>query len=77
VSSRLPDARRQPELVDQVLDEFYALPQASGEAVLDAVLTAIFVEDAFGVTLPDAEITPAHLSDRATVRATVLRHLAS
>ncbi|MGB3955485.1 MAG: hypothetical protein WBL05_09445 [Brooklawnia sp.] len=68
-------AARQPDHIDQVLDEFYALPRNSEDAVLDAVATAIFVEDAFGVTLSDAEIDPAHLADRTAVRATLRQHL--
>lgn len=75
MSSQPPRADRQQDRIDQVLDEFYALPGWPGDAVLDAVLTAIFVEDAFGVTLSDAEIGPACLADRAAVRDTVLRHL--
>ncbi|HHU40316.1 MAG TPA: hypothetical protein GXZ45_13665 [Propionibacterium sp.] len=74
--SRPPDAPTAPHRVDAVLDEFYALRTPSGDPVLDAIATAIFVEDAFGVTLSDAEIDPAHLAGRDAVRHLLTRHLA-
>ena len=60
--------------IDVVLDEFYALWTPSDDPVLDAVATAVFVEDAFGVTLRDDEIDAAHLGDADAVRATLQRH---
>lgn len=76
MAGRPADAAQQLDRIDELLDELYALWRTSGDAVLDAVLVAIFVEDAFGVTLSDAEIDPACLSDRAAVRGTLQRHLA-
>ncbi len=65
---------RQSDRIDEVLDEFFALWTPSADPVLDAVKAAIFVEDAFGITLPDAEIDQAHLGSRAAARRTVTRH---
>lgn len=65
---------RHTDRIDAVLDEFFSLRTPTGDPVLDAVTTAVFVEDAFGVTLADNEIDPAHLGDVDAVRATLLRH---
>lgn len=75
MACQAPDGVLQDQ-IDAVLDDFYTLHDTSNDPVLDAVLVAIFVEDAFGVTLAEAEIAPAHLSDRAAVRKTLQRHLA-
>ncbi|HSN43534.1 MAG TPA: hypothetical protein VLR88_05700 [Propionibacteriaceae bacterium] len=65
---------RQFDRIDAVLDEFYILWSPSGDPVLDAIRAAVFVEDAFGVTLTDREMDPTHLGSRAAVRATVSAH---
>ena len=62
--------------VEEVVDEFYALRVPSEDPVLDAVAAAIFLEDAFGVVLCDAEIDPAHMADRDALGRTLRRHLA-
>lgn len=65
---------RHTDRIDAVLDEFFSLRTPTGDPVLDAITSALFLEDAFGITLTDAEIDPAHLGDPDAVRVTLLRH---
>lgn len=58
--------------LDRILAEYAHLREADTDPVLEAVRTAIFVEDAFGVTLTDDQIDTAVLGD-----ADALRHLLS
>jgi len=55
MACQAPDGVLQDQ-IDAVLDDFYTLHDTSNDPVLDAVRVAIFVEDAFGVTLAEAEL---------------------
>ena len=59
------------DIVEQVLREYEALRRPDADPELEAVRTAILLEDVFGVTLPDAEIDPAVLADPAAVAALI------
>jgi hypothetical protein len=59
------------EAVEQVLREYAAWRRPDADPELEAVRTAILLEDVFGVTLPDAEIDPAVLADPAAVAALI------
>jgi hypothetical protein len=59
--------------VEQVLHDYTALHRADTDPQLDAVRAAILIEDVFGVTLSDAEINPAVLTDASAVAALVAR----
>jgi hypothetical protein len=53
------------DVIEQVLRDYDAIRQPAADPELEAVSTAILIEDVFGVVLPDAEIDPAVLADRA------------
>ena len=59
------------DIVEQVLRDYEALRRPDADPGLEAVRTAILLEDVFEVTLPDAEIDPAVLADAAAVAALV------
>lgn len=59
--------------VDQVLADFDASRLSTGDPMLDAVQAAILLEDVFGVTLADSDITPESLSSTAAIRETLRR----
>lgn len=59
------------DLVDQVLAEYEHQRKAHADPALEAVRTAIFVEDVFGITLRDDQIDPAVLTDPAALRVLV------
>ena len=59
--------------VEQVLCDYAALRRGDTDPELEAVRTAILIEDVFGVTLSDAEINPAVLADASAVSALVAR----
>jgi hypothetical protein len=61
------------DLVEQVLNDYAALHRGDTDPELEAVRTAILIEDVFGVTLSDAEINPAVLADSSAVAALVAR----
>ena len=61
------------DMVEQVLHDYAALHRADTDPGLDAVRAAILIEDVFGVTLSDAEINPAVLTDASAVAALVER----
>ncbi len=61
------------DIAEQVLRDYLALRCPDTNPELEAVRTAILLEDVFGITLPDAEIDPAVLSDSRTVTALVAR----
>jgi hypothetical protein len=63
-----------PDIVEQVLREYTALRRPDTDPELEAVRTAILLEEIFGVTLSDAEIDPAVLADASAVAALVARH---
>jgi hypothetical protein len=57
----------------RVLRDYDAVRQPVTDTELEAVCTAILVEDVFGVVLSDAEIDPAVLADPVAVDALVSR----
>jgi hypothetical protein len=59
--------------VEQVLADYAALHRCDADPELEAVHTAILIEDVFGVTLSDAEINPAVLAGASAVAALVAR----
>jgi holo-[acyl-carrier protein] synthase len=61
------------DLSEQVLRDYAALRRSDSDAELEAVRTAVLIEDLFGVTLSDAEIDPAVLADPSAVAALVAR----
>lgn len=63
----------EPEVTARVLRDSDAVRQRDTDSELEAVCTAILVEDVFGVVLSDAEIDPAVLADPSAVAALVSR----
>jgi len=59
------------DAVEQVLREYAALRRPDADPELEAVRTAVLLEDIFGVTLPEAEIDPAALADPGAVAALI------
>lgn len=53
------------DVIEQVLRDYDALREPVADPELEAVSTAILIEDVFGVVLSDAEIDAAVLADRA------------
>ena len=54
--------------VEQVLADFASLRDPDAEPQLEAVKTALMLEDVFGVRLTDADIDPLVLGDAAAIR---------
>ena len=63
--------RMDPGLVEAVLADYLDLMDPAGDPELEAVKAAIFLEDALGITLGDAEIDPAVLGRPDLVRSLV------
>jgi len=63
------------ERVDQILAEYQAVRDPVDDPELEALKAAVFIEDAFGIVLSDAEIHPEMLVNTVAVRALVLRKL--
>jgi hypothetical protein len=61
------------DLVEQVLRDYAALRRGDIDTELEAVRAGILIEDVFGVTLSDADISPAVLADASAVAALVAR----
>ncbi len=61
------------DIVEQVLRDYMALRRPGTDSELEAVSLAIMLEDAFDITLSDADIHPAVLADAAVVAALVAR----
>jgi hypothetical protein len=59
--------------VEQILRDYAALRRGDADPGLEAVRAAILIEDVFGVTLSDAEISPAVLADASAAAALVAR----
>ncbi len=55
----------------RVLDEFTRMRAADPDPTLEAVRTALVVEDVFGIALTDGDIDPAVLGDVAKLRSLV------
>jgi hypothetical protein len=56
-----------PELVAQVLREAEELSDPEADPELEAVRTAILLEDTFGLALTDDDIAPGVMGDPAAV----------
>lgn len=56
-----------PQLVAQVLREAEELRDPEADPELEAVRTAILLEDSFGIVLTDDDIAPGVLGDPAAV----------
>lgn len=63
------------EWADEVLTEFFSTRISTSDPVLDAVQTAILLEDVFGVTVTDADINAERLGTPAAARGTFDRLL--
>jgi hypothetical protein len=63
----------EPEVTARVLRDYEAVRERNTDSALEAVCTAILVEDVFGVVLSDAEIDPAVLADPSAVAELVSR----
>ena len=61
--------------VDRILSEYDAQRDPAGDPGLEALKAAIFVEDVFGITLSDDEITPDVLGSASALRALVTSRL--
>ena len=55
-------------LIDRFLSECEDLGLRDADPQLDAIRMAILVEDVFGVVLPDDQISPTVVGDRAALR---------
>ena len=62
-----------PERVEEILAEHGELRDATDDPELDALRTAIFLEDVFGIVLTDAEIDPAQLGSLEGMRELLAR----
>lgn len=61
--------------VENVLGEYAASPPRTGDAELDVVATAVFVEDVFAITLHDDDISVENLGTPGAVEDFVLGKL--
>ena len=61
------------DMVEQILRDYHRLCRPGADPGLEAVRTAILLEDVFGIALSDAEIDPAVLADVPAVAALVAR----
>jgi hypothetical protein len=61
------------DIVEQFIRDYGALRSGDADPELEAVRTAILLEDVFDITLSDAEIVPALLGDAPAVAALVAR----
>ena len=59
--------------LEQVLQDFQSVRDPRIDPELEALKTAIFLEDVFGVRLSDADIDPTLLTDPAAVAALISR----
>ena len=59
--------------VEQVLRELEELRDATGDPELEAVKSAILLEDSLGITLTDDDIDPSLLADPSSVAQLVAR----
>lgn len=60
-------------VIDEALAEYVQLRNPDGDPELEAVKAAIFVEDVFGVTLPDDDIDAGRLADLTALPAVIAR----
>ncbi|GAA3706775.1 hypothetical protein GCM10022204_25810 [Microlunatus aurantiacus] len=59
------------DLIDQLLAEYEQQRTAYADPALEAVRTAIFLEDVFGITLRDDQIDLAVLTDPIALRVLI------
>ena len=62
-----------PALVEQVLRDYEALRDPDADPDLEAVRTAILLEDSLGIVLTEDDITPDVLGDLAAVTSLLER----
>jgi hypothetical protein len=61
--------------VERILEEYDELDTSTGDPELDAIQTALFIEDVLDIRLAEEEISPAVIGDRSALRNLVLRKL--
>lgn len=62
-----------PEIIEQAIRDYGVLRRQDSDPELEAVRTAILLEDLSAVTLSDAEIDPAVLADPSAAVALLAR----
>ncbi|GAB3256867.1 hypothetical protein [Nocardioides dilutus] len=67
------DPSLDPDLVTQILSDAEGLRDPDADPELEAVRTAILLEDSLGIVLSDDDITPAVMGDPAAVADLVER----
>jgi hypothetical protein len=60
-------------VVDQILRDHDALRDPDADPELEALKTAVLLEDVFEVVLTDADLDPRQLGDAAAVRSLLAR----
>jgi hypothetical protein len=63
-----------PDRVDEAFRSCTSLRDPGGDPELEAVKAAILLEEAFDITLTDADIDPTLLGSALGVRSIVTRH---
>ena len=66
---------RRPTPIERRLDDYLAMKAQAGTLAESVLETALYVEEAFGVVLDDADLTAGSLGTSAAVRALVARKL--
>ena len=66
---------RRPTPIDRRLDDYLAMKAEAGALAESVLETALYVEEAFGIVLDDADLTAASLGNPTAVRALVARKL--
>jgi len=61
------------DLVEQVLQDHAAVGRSDADPELEALRTAILIEDVFDITLTDSDIDAVLLADASAVAAIVAR----
>jgi hypothetical protein len=61
------------DCLEQILRDFQSLRDPNGDPELEALKTAILLEDVFDIHLSDADIDPGVLADPAAIVALVSR----
>lgn len=70
-----PASPAPPQWVDRVLAEYAASPPRTGDAELDAIAAALFVEDVFAIAVRDDEISDGALGTPRAVETFVRSRL--
>ncbi len=58
--------------MEALLDDYFSLPPRSGDPELAAVDAALFLEQTFGIRVPEEAISPERLGSPEAVRKAVL-----